>query len=339
MRTTLPRLAFGERRVFSQHGVDGLLAAQRLAHRAIRCYEPIGRPAAFSQKSVAVTIGDLTLVASSHTAVRVAVDASDDLTLMVPLRGWSTAVIEGREYRWLAGRSGMFLPGVPREGESGARSTLAIRMERARLEQAAMAISLRVDHAGMRALLSAPRLVPLVVGGFSFSSVLRRICGLIDVMLDEPARLSMLGVDEMIYRAVATLLLPEGSISPDAVAGVGTGRQSLDRACDYIRGHLFEPLRLADLEVASGIKARALQLAFVEHLGCSPRQWIRERRLDAAREQLLAADAMQTITSVALACRFAKLSTFSAAYVARFGESPRATLARCREGEKGRARG
>ena len=49
---------------------------------------------------------------------------------MVPFAGWSTAMIEGREYRWLAGRSAMFLPGVPRRGQAGLRSTLAIGMER-----------------------------------------------------------------------------------------------------------------------------------------------------------------------------------------------------------------
>ena len=137
MQASLPRLAFGEARATSEGGIEGLSTAQRLAHRSLEFYEPIGCPSGFSQRSAIVTIGGLRLAASAHTPVRVSVAASDDLTLMVPLSGWSTAVIEGREHRWLAGRSAMFLPGLPRTGASGRRSTLTIGMEASRLWRAA----------------------------------------------------------------------------------------------------------------------------------------------------------------------------------------------------------
>lgn len=108
MPATLPRLAFGEARATSAGGVDGLLTAQRVTHRSLVAYEPLGREGEFLHTSAAVTIGGLRLAASAHTPVRVVVDPSDDLTLMVPFAGWSTATIEGREYRWLAGRSAMY---------------------------------------------------------------------------------------------------------------------------------------------------------------------------------------------------------------------------------------
>lgn len=328
MPATLPRLAFGEARANREGGTGGLLAAQQVAHRSLAAYEPLGRSGEFRQKSAVVTIGGLRLAASAHTPVRVVVEASDDLTLIVPLSGWSTAVIEGRGHRWLAGRSAMYLPGVPRLGEAGRRSTLSIGLEAARLEQAACSVAGATDPAAIRAVLATPQLVLLTRGGFSFASALRRICGLIDACLDQPHQLALLGVDDMIYRAVAMLLLPERALANDQAATPSSGRQPVDRACRYILANLFGPIRLGDLEAASGLRARALQLAFLKHFGRTPRQWILDRRLDAARDRLAEPQSHRTVTQVALECGFTRLASFAKAYEARFGERPSVTLAR-----------
>lgn len=328
MPAPLPRLAFGESRATREGGVGGLFSAQRVAHPALRRYEPLGSPQEFSQKSAVVTIDGLRLAASAHTPVSVVADASDDVTLIMPFSGWSTAVIEGREYRWLAGKSAMYLPGVPRLGQSGLRSTLAIGMEKDRLERTMAAVAGVDDPVLIRKVLLDPRILPLVRGSFSFTSVLRPICSLIDSCLDRPEQLALLGVDDMVYRAVAMLLLPERPLAGEVVVRPPAGRGPLDRACDHILAHLFAPIRLDALEAASGLKARALQLAFQKYLGRTPRQWILDQRLDAARERLAQSDAGHTVTSVALECGFPRLSSFSRAYEARFGERPSATLAR-----------
>jgi AraC-like DNA-binding protein len=247
---------------------------------------------------------------------------------VVPFSGWSTAVIEGRELRWLAGRSAMYLPGVPRLGETGWRSTLSIGLDPVRLEQAARCVAGATAPLSIRPLLAAPRLVPLASGGLSFATALRQICGLIDACLDQTATLALLGVDDMIYRAVALLLLPERQLV-DQAAPRPAGREPVERACDYIVAHLYRPIRLDDLELASGLKARALQLAFLRHLGRTPRQWILDRRLDAARDRLADPQSDRTVTSVALECGFTRPSSFTKAYEARFGELPRVTV-RCR---------
>lgn len=327
MKSPLPRLAFGETRATHAGGVHGLAAAQRLAHRSLEFYEPIGCPSGFSQKSAVVTIGGLRLAASAHTPVRVSVAASDDLTLMVPLNGWSTAVIEGQEHRWLAGRSAMFLPGLPRTGESGRRSTLTIGMEASRLWQTVSSLATAEELAAFRAALTTPRVVPLVRGGFSFAIALRRICGVVDSCLDQPHQLALLGVDELVYRAVAMVLLPDNALAT-AAPQIPTEGHPLARVCDYIVAHLAAPIRLADLEVVSGLKARSLQLAFLKQFGRTPRQWILDRRLGAARERLLQPRAGETLSSVALECGFTRVSVFARAYEATFGERPAATALR-----------
>lgn len=330
MPTTLPRLAFGEARASREGGIHGLLAAQQAAHRSLVAYEPLGRADAFEHKSTVVTIGSLGLAASAHSPVRVVAEASDSLTLMVPFSGWSTAVIEGREHRWLAGQSAMYLPGVPRLGTAGRRSTLSIGLDPVRLEQAACLVAAAADPTSIRTLLAAPRLVPLARGSFSFATALQRVCGLIDACLDRPDQLVLLGVEDLIYRAVAMLLLPERALTNDQAATPSSARQPVDRACSYILSNLFAPLRLGDLEAASGLRARALQLAFLKHFGRTPRQWIFDRRLDAARRRLADPQSNRTVTQVALECGFTRLASFSKAYEARFGERPGVTLTRRR---------
>lgn len=217
---------------------------------------------------------------------------------------------------------------MPRRGEAGLRSTLAIGLEASRLEAAARAVASEADPATIRAALATPGIVGLAQDGFSFATAVRRICGLIDSCLGRPDQLALLGVDDMIYRAVAMLLVPSRATSLATSVTLAASRQPLDRACDYALAHLFTPIRLADLESASGLKARALQMAFLKHHGRTPRQWILDRRLDAARARLAEPRPGRTIMAVALECGFTRIASFSRAYEARFGELPRVTIIR-----------
>ena len=59
----------------------------------------------------------------------------------------------------------------------------------------------------------------------------------------------------------------------------------------------------------------------------TPLQWLRERRLDFARAEFLAAaDPRSAVKRAALYYRHWHLGRFAAAYRARFGELPSATL-------------
>jgi AraC-like DNA-binding protein len=328
MPAVLPRLPFGESVAATSSDVDGLLASQKVTHRAVRWYEPIGSRREFRQRSVTVAMDGLRLVASAHTPVAVEVGETDDVALIVPFAGWSTAVIKGHEYRWRSGESAMFLPQVARLGTSSVRATVGISYDPERLKGVALSLAAAGSEAMVAAALSRPRLVPLARRGFSFAAAFRRILSLVDDCLQQPDTLSLLGVDDMLYRTAALLLLPEEAIdSGGAVQGGGlTG--PVDRACDYIRGHLGEPIRLADLEAVSGLKPRSLQIAFQRRHGCSAREWIRDQRLEAARRLLSGIGRPRSVTAVALQCGFTRLATFSRAYATHFGERPSDTLRR-----------
>jgi transcriptional regulator GlxA family with amidase domain len=195
--------------------------------------------------------------ASASTPLAFEADVSVETTLLVPFHGSGTSLVDGREHRWQAGNSAMFLPGSARTGESGVRSVVAITLDPRRLAILEQVLSL-LDHAG-----------------------------------DEERNLRMLGFDDTLHRIVA---------------------------------HLDEPISLGDLDRVGGIAARTLQASFKKSFNCSPREWIRQRRLLLARERLLSSTHLATVAAVAASCGFTRLGAFAAAYARRFGESPSETL-------------
>jgi transcriptional regulator GlxA family with amidase domain len=102
------------------------------------------------------------------------------------------------------------------------------------------------------------------------------------------------------------------------------------RAEEIIRACCREPLSIQDLATSLGVTVRALQMGFRRHLGCTPMQYLLSRRLEMARERMLAPDAQSNVQYVAMSCGFINMSKFSSRYRAMFGELPSETLARGR---------
>jgi len=94
---------------------------------------------------------------------------------------------------------------------------------------------------------------------------------------------------------------------------------------DYIRRRLFAPLSLADLAKAAGVSPRTLNVLCHRYRGVAPMILLRNLRLEAARDKLLANPGV-SVTEVALEYGFGHLGRFSAYYRERFGELPRQTL-------------
>jgi AraC-like DNA-binding protein len=136
--------------------------------------------------------------------------------------------------------------------------------------------------------------------GHPQATVIQQLIRTIDACLAAGPQVAMrLGLDDQLQRTVASLLQPELlSEEPDDL------------------------LRMSDLEARSHYSRRALQYAFQERLGCSPKQWIREQRLALALEQLQADGNRPTIRAVALACGYLDADHFRTHFKRRFGMTP-----------------
>jgi transcriptional regulator GlxA family with amidase domain len=106
--------------------------------------------------------------------------------------------------------------------------------------------------------------------------------------------------------------------------------RDVQRAIDYMQGHLDAPITLADIVRVSGIPGRTLLKHFRDHHGVSPMRYLRDARLARVREALTRAGPADSVTAIALTWGFSHLGRFAIEYRARFGESPSDTCRRSR---------
>jgi AraC family ethanolamine operon transcriptional activator len=104
------------------------------------------------------------------------------------------------------------------------------------------------------------------------------------------------------------------------------------RARDFIEAHLDDTTRFDKLCANSGASLRTIQRCFATHFQISPTDYIKARRLNAARRILARNHPQeQTVTNIAMSVGCFHLGRFSADYLDFFGEHPSDTLKRSKE--------
>jgi AraC-like DNA-binding protein len=106
-----------------------------------------------------------------------------------------------------------------------------------------------------------------------------------------------------------------GESPPSTASGIAFAR--IDR---WLRAHLDEPLRIADLAAHCGLGARRFHALFNDAFGETPHQYLNKLRLDAA-VQLLDGGGI-SLADVAARTGFADQSAFTRAFSRRFGQAP-----------------
>src|ERR1043166_3540011 len=94
---------------------------------------------------------------------------------------------------------------------------------------------------------------------------------------------------------------------------------------------------LGGLAAAGGVGSRTLQRHFRQILGRTPLEFLRDIRIEQARQELLRAEPGVTVTQIAARSGFVHLGRFAKCYRARYHESPSQTLRRGRTGLAGAA--
>ena len=99
------------------------------------------------------------------------------------------------------------------------------------------------------------------------------------------------------------------------------------KARKYINGRLSMHLGIEAVAAETGVSPRTLEYAFRDCLGISPLQYIKARRLAAARRLLLDAASGETrVSDIAEACGFNHQGHFARDYSSQFLELPSQTL-------------
>lgn len=103
------------------------------------------------------------------------------------------------------------------------------------------------------------------------------------------------------------------------------------RVEDMFRANFENEISMDDIVDASGVSARTVFYGFQRWRGTSPMSYLRDMRLDAARQNLAKpVTRPKSVSEAALAVGFANFSQFSKLYKMRFGQKPSTTLAEAR---------
>ncbi len=102
----------------------------------------------------------------------------------------------------------------------------------------------------------------------------------------------------------------------------------LKRALDLLETDPARGWTVDEIASACGVGRRTLQRHFRRFIGRMPMEFLRDLRLDTARQKLLRASSRASVTDIAARSGFNHAGRFAIQYRARYGESPSATLSR-----------
>jgi AraC-like DNA-binding protein len=130
--------------------------------------------------------------------------------------------------------------------------------------------------------------------------------------------LGPLYLQEMVYR----VLQREQFARLLAIAAAESASNPVSAVLDYVRAHLSEPLTVGDMAEQVSLSPSAFAHLFRDVTGRSPYQFLKELRLDRARELLV--DGNMAVARVSKQVGYASVSHFISEFRARFGVTPRA---------------
>jgi AraC-like DNA-binding protein len=112
-----------------------------------------------------------------------------------------------------------------------------------------------------------------------------------------------------------------------SAAAAAAPRSAVARAIDLVHDRPDEPWSTVALATEVHLSVRALQEGFRREVGMPPMAYLRDVRLQRARDMLKLADpGRTTVAQIAARCGFGHLGRFAAAYRDAFGELPSETL-------------
>jgi AraC-like DNA-binding protein len=130
--------------------------------------------------------------------------------------------------------------------------------------------------------------------------------------------LAPLYLQEMVYR----VLQREQYARLLTLAAAESASNPVSAVLEYVREHLSEPLTVADMAELVSLSPSAFAHLFRDVTGRSPYQFLKEMRLDRARELLV--DGNFTVARISKEVGYTSVSHFISEFRGRFGVTPRA---------------
>jgi AraC family ethanolamine operon transcriptional activator len=204
----------------------------------------------------------------------------------------------------------------------GGSSHLIILVDHARLCETAEAC--RVTPAALRALSGERDSMPMMTSPHAVAVVRQTFGKMLDQAASGAFEARQDNFEDLVLESILSLVdhLDEPYGCPPASVLFRRARQLAD--------DMERPANIAMLAATLRVSLRTLQNAFISATGQPPQKYLLHRRLNRARQALLAAEPFgaQSVTSIALDLGFNELGRFAGRYRQFFGEMPSQTLQR-----------
>ncbi len=128
--------------------------------------------------------------------------------------------------------------------------------------------------------------------------------------------------EDTVYRFLARLLICGDQHFSKSLLRQEAKQVAIDHACAFMRERISDDITLTEIEEASGLSARSLQLGFKQRFGCGPKFWLTQLRLELAYGALQRDSSARPISEIAEHFGFHHMGRFSALFRARFGIPP-----------------
>lgn len=175
-----------------------------------------------------------------------------------------------------------------------------------------LALFPRASHADeMRTLVGAPRRETGFRKATAATQILARRLVWAAYACTDP-----LAVDEL---AIALCKAVGETAEIEAIGAKSERPRTIDRAKEFLHAHARAPIRLGDVAAASGVSPIYLTDLFRRIVGVPMHQYLLQLRLAEALDEIPAAE---DLTALALDVGFSSHSHFTAAFRARFGQTP-----------------
>lgn len=316
----LPRLLFGDKQALVQRSFQAL--ADQFSHVAPSGdFDTAAKDGFLYKGSVFVMDG----LVFNH-AINSHLVACSDFThygLSLILSGHSTVAFSAHRQVHYAGL--LSPPGTVLHFETSKEvltSSLHLSFDLARLNRVSMVMQ---GGEGVPMTQTQLRTVPLQYGPINLRQLFLQLTQQIDAFASDAAQLQTAGFDDQVYRLLAIALQPEVFLKDHLSAAEHKqlqGPRALDTFEHHVETHLDEPLRLTEIEALIGVSARALQYACMKRHGCTPRTYIRNRKLDLAYTILSNRRNGIALAELAAQLHFSSQSQFTRYFRDRFGIRP-----------------
>lgn len=327
----LPDLAFGEDRATISLDAKAMTETISRSVPAINIIDPSSRHGGdqgFYNKSVSLSIGTLNLLASASTACIYDIGANDsNIQITIPFYGEAETHIGGEKCRIKAHETGSILGHYRRAvGFHGAINSLIISPCGGKLNAVAKTMRAAGESSQTDLCLDRTRELNLRRKGYSISAYFMALSRLVNDLIEHPQVLDKISFDDLIYRQLVMLLVPETPAESDRNKAADTIDHAFDMICDQSLARLDKPLTRTEMEKLSGLDAKSFAKQFRLRFGCSAMEWQRRERLEIARKRLLNGDKVISIAQLSTDTGFMNAKSFSAHYRRQFHERPDETL-------------